>query len=417
MPTTEMHQWVAGLGVSKDLLAKAGAGAISNQKSAGPTPGAQAVTSGALPQPMQADCKPVHGKVKGPPEHLFCAKHGHVVDIKAKTIIAHNLAEYEKQHAAPAAKTFGEDSFEPLEIEGKSPPKDPSKLSPEEKAELAKKQKEEARAKADEAHIQEKLRDPDFVEGIITRGGRNCDNYRLIIADSCRHFGEFAEKKIDAFKEFKKAVAPLELFKSALEFLLEAAAGPLGGEVAGALVTEAEGLAHEITKEVSATATKAIGGGLIKGLDAEDDSVEGLHKAVTDLINKAGDAGEAVSKAASQAIESHLGPIRDKLKPPSKDLSDGETALLRFFEVNDYNVPLAALGVPSPKAADAAMKRILKGMIEKFEEKRIIAVHEALGSFPGKQPLSDRGVKGDAESHANEAMKEIEAAEQGQAPP
>jgi hypothetical protein len=247
---------------------------------------------------MPADCVLVHGKVHGPKNHVLCSKHGHVVDIAAKTVIAHSLAEYDKQHAAPAAHTFGADEFEPLKIDGKSPPKDPSKLSPEEKAELEKKQKEEAHAKADEGRIQEALHDPNFVEGIITRGGRNCDNYRLIIADSCRHFGEFADKKIEAFKEFKKAVAPLDLFKSALEFLLEAAAGPLGGEVAGALVKEAEGLAHEIAKEVSATATKTIGGGLIKGLDAEDDSVEGLQKAVENIKNKAGDAGEAKARSA-----------------------------------------------------------------------------------------------------------------------
>lgn len=48
------------------------------------------------PEPMKADCKPVHGKVPGPKEHLLCEKHAHVLDIKAKHIIAHSLDEYKK---------------------------------------------------------------------------------------------------------------------------------------------------------------------------------------------------------------------------------------------------------------------------------------------------------------------------------
>ena len=51
-----------------------------------------------MAEPMKADCKPVHGKVPGPAEHLLCSTHGHVVDIKAKQIIAKNLDEYKKLH-------------------------------------------------------------------------------------------------------------------------------------------------------------------------------------------------------------------------------------------------------------------------------------------------------------------------------
>jgi hypothetical protein len=47
-----------------------------------------------IPGPMWTDCSPVHGKVPGPPEHLLCSKHGHIVDIKKKQIIAKDLYEY-----------------------------------------------------------------------------------------------------------------------------------------------------------------------------------------------------------------------------------------------------------------------------------------------------------------------------------
>ncbi len=62
--------------------------------------GLSAVTNGQLPSPMLPDCKVVHGKVRGPENHLLCTTHNHVVDIKAKTIIAHSLPEYLKAHSA-----------------------------------------------------------------------------------------------------------------------------------------------------------------------------------------------------------------------------------------------------------------------------------------------------------------------------
>ena len=60
----------------------------------------QPAPDGKLPSPMLPDCDPVHGKVPGPANHLLCAKHHHVVDVEAKTIIAHSLAEYVKAHPA-----------------------------------------------------------------------------------------------------------------------------------------------------------------------------------------------------------------------------------------------------------------------------------------------------------------------------
>jgi hypothetical protein len=60
---------------------------------------------------MLPDCKPIKGKVPGPAEHLLCATHGHVLDVKAKKIIATTLDQYKAQglgkqaaaHHAPAA--------------------------------------------------------------------------------------------------------------------------------------------------------------------------------------------------------------------------------------------------------------------------------------------------------------------------
>ena len=50
---------------------------------------------------MAADCKPVHGKLKGAPENIvLCGTHKHVLDTKAKLVIAKDendfLAKWEK---------------------------------------------------------------------------------------------------------------------------------------------------------------------------------------------------------------------------------------------------------------------------------------------------------------------------------
>jgi hypothetical protein len=61
-----------------------------------------AVENGKTPRPMQPDCKPVHGKVPGPRNHLLCSVHNHVVDVGDQTIIANSLDDYKKKRPAPA---------------------------------------------------------------------------------------------------------------------------------------------------------------------------------------------------------------------------------------------------------------------------------------------------------------------------
>ena len=53
-----------------------------------------------VPRPMEADCKPEHGYVPGPKNHLLCATHGHVVDTDTGNIIAESVAAYLKQGVA-----------------------------------------------------------------------------------------------------------------------------------------------------------------------------------------------------------------------------------------------------------------------------------------------------------------------------
>lgn len=106
MPLSAMNDWLIGAGVKRELLAKvklsdAPARAAGAAGSA-PATEASSATAGPLPSPMLANCKIVHGKVPGPKNHLLCEKHGHVVDIDRKIIIAHSLDDYRASHAAAA---------------------------------------------------------------------------------------------------------------------------------------------------------------------------------------------------------------------------------------------------------------------------------------------------------------------------
>jgi hypothetical protein len=59
-----------------------------------------------VPRPMETDCKPQHGYVPGPKNHLLCATHGHVIDTDAGTIIAESVASYVSQGLASAVSTL-----------------------------------------------------------------------------------------------------------------------------------------------------------------------------------------------------------------------------------------------------------------------------------------------------------------------
>jgi hypothetical protein len=87
MPTAEQNSWTSSfLGI--DL------GAVGD---------AIKTTVQSLPgSAMLPDCKPVKGKVPGPAEHLLCATHGHVLDIKEKKIIAISLEQYKSQKMGSA---------------------------------------------------------------------------------------------------------------------------------------------------------------------------------------------------------------------------------------------------------------------------------------------------------------------------
>jgi hypothetical protein len=91
MPTEKEMSWTSTfLGIDVGAVAGAVVGAVRTT--------VQSMPGGA----MLPDCKPVKGKVPGPAEHLLCATHGHVLDVKERKIIAISLEQYKSQKLGSA---------------------------------------------------------------------------------------------------------------------------------------------------------------------------------------------------------------------------------------------------------------------------------------------------------------------------
>ncbi len=91
---------IAWLQRNKLMSGSASAPAPASSPASAPAPaaGAQSLPGSA----MLPDCRPLKGKVPGPPQHLLCATHGHVLDIKEKKIIAVSLEQYKSQKTGNA---------------------------------------------------------------------------------------------------------------------------------------------------------------------------------------------------------------------------------------------------------------------------------------------------------------------------
>lgn len=398
----EMDAWVQeALGVAKEVFALTGKGTNASAQN--------------LPQPMAADCKPVHGKVRGPANHLFCSTHGHIIDIKAKTIIAQSIADYD-QHFGKGAAASGGGSLPKvttIDEEGEdivvgAPRQTAMALPPQtakDKAEDEKRKKQEAaQAKADNARLDQRLHSPDFVDGVVTRARVNCDHYKIVIGDSCQAFSAYADKKVKEFKQFQKSVAPLNLFKSALEFALEEIGGKLG-EKLGEGLSEIGG---ELAKKVGKKVYDSVEGDLVKAvvdkLGKEDDGVPALEQAVKDINDVASRAGTAVSNAAYDTLDQPLTKIADALKGSGNPLDPKDAEFLKDF-TGDLDAALERFGIPSRQTAKSMQAEIYAGLVKKFEENRIPAWNEALGDYPGRETPSENTVKHLAEGYAKDAKQ------------
>jgi hypothetical protein len=69
--------------------------------------GKQAAPAADVPNPIQPDCKIVHGKIDGPKNHVLCGTHGHVLDTDAGRVIANSVDEYKANYGKGGHKAAG----------------------------------------------------------------------------------------------------------------------------------------------------------------------------------------------------------------------------------------------------------------------------------------------------------------------
>jgi hypothetical protein len=79
---------------------------------------AQKPEYGKLPMDMLPDCVAEKGKLQGPANHLLCSTHGHVLDIKAKKVIAYSPADYRKRFAPKKAPAGSDKKSPPVDEKG-----------------------------------------------------------------------------------------------------------------------------------------------------------------------------------------------------------------------------------------------------------------------------------------------------------
>jgi hypothetical protein len=96
---------VIGASIGDVIGGLGGAGAAAIGAKVGPIGNGigAAMAAMALPRPMAADCKVVHGQCPGPDNHVLCQTHRHVLDTNTHMIIAESVPDYVKHHMPKAA--------------------------------------------------------------------------------------------------------------------------------------------------------------------------------------------------------------------------------------------------------------------------------------------------------------------------
>jgi hypothetical protein len=371
MTDRKYDKWMSGLNPKLDpLLKRARTGAASSSSSE-----EYAGVSMALPEeydypfPMMPDCKVVHGKIKGPPNHALCGKHGHVLDTKARTVIAKNIAEYNKTIHMEAL-TLDKNSKDDEEAKAVSGAQDQAKRD----------------------HADDLKRYHDVAEGVIVAVTANTTKYSVCVLKACMGFQSYAEPLLE---DVRKAEAQ-DLFGPIFEFALGFALGKLGKQIAEGL----EGMEKTIADKIDGIVNKEIIS-YAKDKLKKKSGVEALKAALQEMVNQANLAADGITKAAEENIAAPLHDI-SKTAGAGKNLSDDQEKMIKAFVDKDYNSILEGCGLPSAKTSETLQLDIYRGLLQKFQEKLIVQRRLDAGLDYG----DPRAVAYDAKKHVDEAVKE-----------
>lgn len=363
MPTPERDKWMAGLNPSLEPMWRQTRGNT-------PSVSMQLPEEYDYPFPMKPDCKIVHGKVKGPPNHALCGKHGHVVDTKTRMVIAKDIAMYKKQGVHMEALDMSADSDDDSTATAISAARDQAKRD----------------------HQGELTRYHDVAEAVLVAITANTTKYSVCVLRACEGFQSYADPLLEDLRKVESE----DLFGDILEFAMTAALGKLGGKIV-------EGL-EGIEKEVAEKVTDVVKDLIVKGVKSKlqkKAGVDALKAGVTTMIDQAKLAADHITKIAEESVAA---PIRDisKAAGAGKNLSKEQEGIIRAFLDQNYNDVLEGCGIPSAKTAQLIQLTIYRNLVQKFQERLIVQRRLDAGLDYG----DSRAVTYDAKKHADEAVED-----------
>jgi hypothetical protein len=362
MSNPKHDQWMTVLNPNLDPLFK-------QSRSAAPPVSMALPEEYDYPFPMPADCKIVHGKIRGPANHALCAKHGHVVDTKTRMVIAKNVTEYNK--------SVHMEEF----VLDKNSPDDATAIAVS-----------NAHDQAASDHAADLKRYHDVASVVVKAIDTNTTKYSVCVMKACQAFQSNTAPLLKELKDTEDE----HLFADVVDFALGFVVGPLGKKVAKGL--------EEIEKKVVEEVTKIVEKELKKGMKVvleKKPGVEALQKAVQAMVDQANTSADHIAKIAEENIRAPLQEIAVTAGKP-ENLSDDQEKTIKAFLDQDYDSVLEGCGLPSAKTSEAIQLKVFGGLMQKFHEKLIVQkrLDDDLDSG------DPRAVAYDAKKHADEAVKD-----------
>lgn len=336
MANPEQNRWMSQLHPSL--------GPLLNRSSAGASGVSMTLPEDDPPYPMPADCKIVHGKVKGPASHALCGKHGHVVDTKTRMVIARSLDEYYQSVHMDA---------EDMSTRSKDRDIARSAATVRDTAPIMAAQD---KALADEKNKNKLTRYHDVAAAAHTAVLATTTKYSLAVVKACEALNKEAEPLL---KELKETEAD-DLFGPMLEFVAKTLLGELGKKAVEGLEGAAKKVGEKIASVIEDELVKAA-----KSKFQKKSGVDALTASMKTMIDQANLVADHIGKVAEENIGADLKRIADTAGG-GKDLSAEDEALIKPFLEQDYNIILEGFGIPSKDSAAALQVKIFGGLYKAF---------------------------------------------------
>jgi hypothetical protein len=236
-----------------------------------------------------------------------------------------------------------------------------------------------------------------------TRADAYTTKFSVQVSQACTAFKRYSDDKIN---EFENQIKASEVFGPMAIFVLELVGGKLGEKIGKGLEEVGSKLANEVVGKIYGSLQSKFVNGVESKLEDNAD-VDALKRGVEAMVVSANDFATHVASEVDKTIVARLRAIENAVKA-GKKLSEEDGGLIKPFLDGDTDSILESYGVPSPKTAKSIQIEIFRGLVQRFEEKRIVAKH--MYDFGDSSGIEDRIVAGNAKLNAAEAAKARENA-------